>query len=595
MRLFLGLLFACCCLVATADDSVPRTTVRGSVVSVFPDTATTNTLCMILKSGTDHHFILIPADRLMPHKIKDLVEATVSVTGQNRTRGSATRPYLAPYIAVEAGGDIRILTPPPSDYPFNAKPLFPEKGIPTYKDITQGGRRLVTGYVKACWSASRCLVVDKLGRAFIIDLASDEPSPACGDFISVVGFPETNFAQINLIRAVWRHERPTFAPDCETAKDINPGELATLGNESSDNHGRIVRLRGKVVSSTYQDFFRRPFFYIESDGQLLMIKPGNDASDFARATPGCKVEITAVCILHSSVWTQAATFPTDRGFIFVTRSDDDIRILSRPSWWTVQRLLIVIGSLVLLLIAIMIWNRTLRQMITRKSHQLLKEQVGRIRSTLQIAERTNLAVELHDSLSQNLSGIACQIAAVKSALSSGSRTATTHVEIAERMLKSCRTSLRQCLSDLRENTLEVGNFSLAIEMAIAPITTGTETTVRFNVPRSRLSDTSAHAIICIIRELVANAIRHGKARHVKVAGESHGGSLSFSVRDDGIGFDPVHCDGPDEGHFGLLGVSERVKRLNGSMTINSVPGSTRIAIILKQPRPYDSEHNSTED
>lgn len=574
---------------------MPRTTVQGSVVSVFPDTTTTNTLCMTLKSGTEHHFILIPTDRLKPHKVKDLVEATVSVTGLNRKRGSVTRPYLAPYIAVETGDDIRILTPPPSDYPFNAKPLFPEKEIPTYRDITQGGRRLVTGYVKACWSASRCLVVDKFGHAFIVDLASDEPTPVCGDFISVVGFPETNFAQINLIRAVWRHERPTFTLGRETAKDLNPSELASLGSGPPNDHGRIVRVRGKVVSSTYQDFFRRPFFYIESGGRLLTIKPGSGTFDFTRATPGCEVEITAVCILHSSVWTQTATFPSERSFIFVTRSDNDIRILSRPSQWTVQRLLIVIGSLVLALIAIMIWNRTLRRMITRKSHQLLKEQVGRIRSTLRIAERTNLAVELHDSLSQNLSGIACQIAAAKSALSSGSRTATTHVEIADRMLKSCRTSLRQCLSDLRENTLEVGNFSLAIETAIAPIATGTATTVRFNVPRSRLNDTLAHAIICIIRELVANAIRHGKARHIKVAGESHGAILSFSVRDDGIGFDPVHCAGPDEGHFGLLGVSERVKRLNGSMTIDSVPGSTRIAIILEQLRPYDNEHDSTED
>ena len=35
--------------------------------------------------------------------------------------------------------------------------------------------------------------------------------------------------------------------------------------------------------------------------------------------------------------------------------------------------------------------------------------------------------------------------------------------------------------------------------------------IRFNVPRSKLSDTTAHSVIMIVRELVTNAIRHGKA------------------------------------------------------------------------------------
>ena len=113
---------------------------------------------------------------------------------------------------------------------------------------------------------------------------------------------------------------------------------------------------------------------------------------------------------------------------------------------------------------------------------------------------------------------------------------------------------------------------------IAPVAIGAATHVRLDVSRARLSDTTAHAVMCIIRELVSNAVRHGHAKTVRVAGEFHNGVLSFSVRDDGCGFDPERCGGPAEGHFGLEGIHERAKRLNGEFRITSTPGNGTRAI-----------------
>ena len=112
--------------------------------------------------------------------------------------------------------------------------------------------------------------------------------------------------------------------------------------------------------------------------------------------------------------------------------------------------------------------------------------------------------------------------------------------------------------------------------------------VRFNVSRSRLLDSTSHSILCIVRELAANAVRHGKARHVRIAGECHDGTISFSVRDDGTGFDTANCPGLSEGHFGLEGIRERVERLRGTFTLRSSPGEgTRADITLTLPQTTD--------
>ena len=108
----------------------------------------------------------------------------------------------------------------------------------------------------------------------------------------------------------------------------------------------------------------------------------------------------------------------------------------------------------------------------------------------------------------------------------------------------------------------------AILSTIHPITDGADVCVRFNVPRNRISDTTAHAILRIIRELTANAVRHGRASRVIITGEFADGQLLISVNDNGCGFNPASCPCSSTGHFGLDGIRERIDKFNGSITSN---------------------------
>ena len=97
--------------------------------------------------------------------------------------------------------------------------------------------------------------------------------------------------------------------------------------------------------------------------------------------------------------------------------------------------------------------------------------------------------------------------------------------------------------------------------------------MRFNIPRETFSDNTAHAILKIVRELASNAIRHGKATSVRIAGTVDDDKVLFSVKDNGCGFDPDLAPGIGEGHFGLQGIEERLERLNGAMSSESTPGA----------------------
>lgn len=200
-------------------------------------------------------------------------------------------------------------------------------------------------------------------------------------------------------------------------------------------------------------------------------------------------------------------------------------------------------------------------------------------------ERTRLAVELHDSLAQNLTGVSLEIDTAMKMMDEDSPATRKHLGIAAQSLKSCRDELRNCLWDLRNRALETRTMDEAIRQTLAPHVAGVVVAVRFNVPRERISDNTAHAILRIIRELTLNGIRHGGATKIWIAGSIEGGRMHFSVRDNGRGFDPDSAPGFGEGHYGLLGIQERIDEFEGEFILKSSPGKgTRATVSLNVPQ-----------
>ena len=121
----------------------------------------------------------------------------------------------------------------------------------------------------------------------------------------------------------------------------------------------------------------------------------------------------------------------------------------------------------------------------------------------------------------------------------------------------------------------------AIRQTLRPILNDVRLAIRFNVPRTKLSDNTAHAVLRIIRELVSNSIKHGSATRIAIAGGIEKNRLMFSVSDNGCGFDAENTPGPAAGHFGLTGIRERLRGFAGTMHIESTGGKgTRTVISM---------------
>jgi signal transduction histidine kinase len=74
----------------------------------------------------------------------------------------------------------------------------------------------------------------------------------------------------------------------------------------------------------------------------------------------------------------------------------------------------------------------------------------------------------------------------------------------------------------------------------------------------------------IALETLNNVIKHANAQQVRVDLKLTDESASLQITDDGVGFDPVAAR--ESGGMGLLGMEERVRRINGSLDVESAPG-----------------------
>ena len=416
----------------------------------------------------------------------------------------------------------------------------------------------------------------------IAELARGERSPACEDRVQVVGLVETDFYRINLSGARARRLGTSSTPD-DPPITVTPEDILQDKNGNpriwTEYFGRTIRLEGVVRSlpAPGPDGGR---FNLECGRFLVPVDVSAHLEAVANVPVGARVAVSGVCLLEAENWRPGAPFPRIRGMAVIVRKPPDIAVLALPPWWTPQRLLAALASLLAVIVGFGVWNRLLQRTVERRTRQLLKSEIAKVASDLRVDERTRLAVELHDSVTQMLTGVSMQLDASVRARTDDPASADTHLVAAQRTLKSCLTELRRCLWDLRNEALEEPDFQDAIRKTLVPSLDGATLQIRMDdFRRSRLSDATAHALLRIIRELAGNAVRHGKATKVKVAGAMENGTVRVSVRDNGSGFDPSACPGPDEGHFGLDGIRERIRQLGGTFEISSVPGQGAAAKI----------------
>ena len=99
---------------------------------------------------------------------------------------------------------------------------------------------------------------------------------------------------------------------------------------------------------------------------------------------------------------------------------------------------------------------------------------------------------------------------------------------------------------------------------------------------SPLSRRYTGALLMILQEAVGNALRHGKAKHVRVRVVFGWRGLAMLVMDDGCGFDAASAASAPGVHLGLQSMRSRAEKIGGRFAVRSVPGhGTEVKVMLE--------------
>jgi signal transduction histidine kinase/ligand-binding sensor domain-containing protein len=194
---------------------------------------------------------------------------------------------------------------------------------------------------------------------------------------------------------------------------------------------------------------------------------------------------------------------------------------------------------------------------------------ARSRVETQLNERERIARELHDTLLQGFQGLMLRFQAVVELLPRGQKARAdleSSLDRAEGVLIESRERVHSLRQDLEPVALGQRLGILLGDLVGETLQWTIEEQGKVRLVCAPIADETGW----IVREAVSNSLRHASATAIVVQ-ISHGTEkLSVAVMDDGVGLPPSVVEaGMREGHYGMVGMRERARRLTGALDIIS--------------------------
>ena len=392
-------------------------------------------------------------------------------------------------------------------------------------------------------------------------------------------------------------------------------------------NGELVQLDVQLVDigRTFDEASEEPS---SADRTSLLCRAGNylfraelpRGFDLGDIEPGAELRLTGICNLTLNPKIRFRLEPN--GFWLQLRSGDGVELLRSAPWWTATRLRWLMAMLLGVLFISILWTMFLRKTVENQT-QIISKKIER--ETIN-EERQRMARELHDNLEQGLAGMAVQLRAclkqievateerlawvnqatqhvgdhdirLKNLLTQHSESVATDeaksrrsIEVVQNMLSFCSLESRNAILDLRGGLLEQLDLPAAVRETLEPMLqeSDTQLTIEIKGQPRRLRRRAERNLLLIAKEAVNNAACHASALNIGVTLTYSAESISMTITDDGCGFlvDQLALSG----RFGLQGMRERIKKLNGEIEISSEPGiGTKVEVSLNTVDQWELE------
>ncbi len=578
-------------LMSGADD-IRRVQVSGVVQSIADEAG--RRWLLKVQTGLGHFLSRLPkTEAFEPSR---LLDAEVRMTGLAAVSRNWRAEFVCPRLIISHEEDVVVLKAAPAD-PFaaqkvalNALDAFSPEGRPLH-------RRRIEGIV-TYQEPGAFLYLQEGICAVRVEPGSTEPL-APGDRVEATGFIDTSRHVAGLSGALVRRlgSGPLPAPnpirmreidaDFREMKSGRPGRFPGCDGLLVSVAGRLLSVQGPSLDGETRleldcgDSITTAFLRGKADGLL----------------PGTELRATGVARVQYAPAGQTANFAQPTRLDLLLRNSADLAVLRAPSWWTPRRTSNALLGVLVIAVAALTWAVTLRRRVAAQTQLLAQEMRGRRDAAVEfqaaLRERTRLAANLHDTVLQTMTGLAYQIEACESESLPQSQRHANHLETARRMVQRGQDDLRNAVWALRALPVKERTFTTAVRIVAEQISAGHDVEIHVESADDLppLADFIAGNLLLIVQEAIHNALKHAAPKQIRVtlAALAGGERLSLTVQDDGAGFVAGTQPGASAGHFGLVGMRERAERLDGTLQVESQPGTgTRIHAEIPL-RPFDHD------
>jgi signal transduction histidine kinase/ligand-binding sensor domain-containing protein len=189
-----------------------------------------------------------------------------------------------------------------------------------------------------------------------------------------------------------------------------------------------------------------------------------------------------------------------------------------------------------------------------------------------LEERHRIARDIHDTLAQGFAGISVQLEAIAHMLIVSPERVKDHINLARDLVRTSLREARKTVLDLRSSVLEKDDLVTTLTTMTKQLGTDLDVQVTITGTPYQLPKIIEHNLLRISQECITNTVKHAQASRLQINLCFESNYINLYIKDDGCGINLSTSPFTRTGHFGLIGIKERVEKLGGKLLLDTAPG-----------------------